>query len=311
MLQLRSLAEAEVNPSAKSCLLLVNPISGGGKALAKYQAVADQLSAAGFQCRTHISSSQADLMSELAEANESVVYLLSGDGSIQAAAQVIVSKQLPIRLAPLPGGRGNDFCSVLGIPADISLAVANTINSPEHLEVDVMVINGSKIALGAISVGIDAAAAAISVQIQERGNRWLKGAPLYIYSALVALSRWKAISIETVIDGKAKKLSGLWLFVVSNSGQFGGGMKIAPHSKIQDGILEIISVAEVSKLDFLLTLPKVFFGRHLNHPKLEKFEARDVVISSNESVTAFADGEPLGNLPLSISVQTAALKILK
>lgn len=103
----------------------------------------------------------------------------------------------------------------------------------------------------------------------------------------------------------------IWLFVVSNSGQFGGGMKISPHSNLQDGLLEVVSVGRVSKLDFLFTLPKVFSGKHLNHPKLQLMTMRKVLIESKLDLMAFADGEPVGRTPLNIAVLPAALKIIK
>ena len=295
----------------RGCLLLVNPISGGGKALKRYQYIADQLTAGGYRVRTHISVSQTDLMQQVQTAIEPSIFLLAGDGSLRAAAEVIVKNNIEVLLAPLPAGRGNDFCAVLGIRKDPIAAVNNVIKTPTELSVDVISVNNERIALGAISIGIDAKAAGIAFDIQQQGNTWLRGAPLYVHSALKALRSWHSIPISVSIDQQPFQKQNIWLFVVSNSGQFGGGMKISPNSKLNDGRLEIISVGEVRKFDFIKTLPKVFFGKHLNHPKLKLLSATEIAVNSPQAILTFADGEPIGYTPLSITVVPAAIKILK
>ena len=295
----------------RDCLLLVNPISGGGKALKKYQHIANQLAESGYQVRTHISVNETDLMKQVQTVIEPIIFLLAGDGSLRVAAEVIVKNNLKVLLAPLPAGRGNDFCAVLGIPKDPIAAVNHVIQTPTELSVDVISVNDERIALGAVSIGIDAKAAGIAFDIQQQGNTWLRGAPLYVLSALKALRGWSSIPISVSIDQQPFQSQNIWLFVVSNSGQFGGGMKISPTSKLNDGKLEIISVGEVTKFDFIKTLPKVFFGKHLNHPKLELLGAAEIAVNSPRAILTFADGEPIGHTPLSIKVIPAALKILK
>jgi len=298
-------------PAVRDCLLLINPASGGGKALKIAPEIVAILQAANFKVRQHVSANQLDLIEQIRTAPEARVYLLAGDGSLQAAANVIVNEQLSVELAPLPAGRGNDFCAVIGIAKNPRVAVAKTITNPELVSVDVMVLNQSVVALGAVSVGLDAAAAKIAHEFQLQGRAWLRGAPLYVYSALKALAKWRASEITVELDATQSVTKSIWLFVVSNSGRFGGGMKIAPHSSLQDGVLEIVSVGEVSKLDFLVTLPKVFFGKHLNHPKLELTTASRIKIDAKGSIIAFADGEPVIQTPFEIQVLPGALKLLK
>lgn len=294
-----------------NCLLLVNPISGGRKAISHKNDVLLQLQTSGMNVRIHVSSSQDDLVAAIHDADEQLVFLLSGDGSLQSAAKAIINAKLPIVLAPLPAGRGNDFCARLGISKDINQAVAKILNNAESVSVDVIRINEDLLALGALSIGIDAAAAQISHQIQQRGNRWLKGAPLYVYSAFSALRSWQTAQISFSMDDGNVVSEGIWLFVVSNSGQFGGGMKISPNSALEDGVLEIILVGEVSKWDFMTTLPRVFSGKHMSHPKLKQYSVRKVDIAAATELAVFADGEPIGATPISASVLPRALKILK
>jgi len=293
------------------CLLLVNPISGGGKAFARTDGIADQLMLGGYQVRTVVSSSQANLVENIKNAPEELVVLLSGDGSLRAAAEIIVKDRLLKRLAPLPAGRGNDFCAALGIAKDLNSAVKKLATNPELANIDVMQVNQDRIALGAVSIGLDAAAAEISHNIQLAGNRWLTGAPLYVYSALKALKNWRTLDIELNHSDGSKDNKGIWLYVVSNSGQFGGGMKISPNSNLSDGLLEVISVGEVSKFDFLKTLPKVFSGTHLSHPKVQTTTLTEIKIHTKLPVLAFADGEPISITPIEVRVLPQALTVVK
>ena len=294
-----------------SALLLVNPNAGGGKALRAAAAAMHQLETAGIKVRKHISSSQLDLVDAVSAATESRIYLLAGDGSLRAAAELIVKQQLDIQLVPLPACRGNDFCAVIGIDSNITRAIDKSLLNPELLHLDVISINKQTIALGAVSIGLDAAAARIALEMQDRGIKWLRGAPLYLVAAIKALAKWQTAQIVVQLDDGEVDSKDIWLFVVSNSGKFGGGMKISPHYNLQDGLLEVVSVGRVSKLDFLFTLPKVFSGKHLNHPKLQLMTMRKVLIESKLDLMAFADGEPVGQTPLNIAVLPAALKIIK
>jgi YegS/Rv2252/BmrU family lipid kinase len=293
-----------------NCLLLINPISGGGKALANREKVSTTLQSTGYQVRTVVSTNQEDLVAQVLTAPEQLIILLSGDGSLRAAAQTIISSSIPKIIAPLPGGRGNDFCAALGVPRNLNLAVRNLIDTPKSEQVDVMQINQSQIALGAVSIGLDAAAAYISYQIQEQGNRWLTGAPLYLYSALKALRGWQTLEVQLEHSDNTVESKGVWLYVVSNSGRFGGGMKISPNSNLTDGKLEIISVGEVTKFDFLKTLPRVFSGSHLSHPKVFTNSITSIKIMTSKPVTAFADGEPIAATPIEVKVLPKALTVL-
>lgn len=293
-----------------SCLLLVNPASGGGKAL-KLAPKVEQTLRQKYQVRVSISQNQADLVNQIRQATESVIFLLAGDGSLQAAVTVIINERLNTLLCPLPAGRGNDFCAVLQISKNPIKAAAQACLNPELIWVDAINVNDSKIALGAISIGIDAVAAKIAQQMQLRGIKWLRGAPLYVFAALKALFRWKTQTIDVKIGEHPTQSMAIWLFVVSNSGQFGGGMKISPDSNLQDGKLEVVMVGEVTKLDFLRTFPKVFTGKHLSHPKVKTFSVTEIHLNCQSELVAFADGEDIGTTPLKIDVIPNAIQLMK
>jgi YegS/Rv2252/BmrU family lipid kinase len=299
---------------ARTALLLVNPSAGGGRAKRKANLVFDYLVKSGWSVELDESSDLADLQNKVRSCNQEVLVLLAGDGSLRAAAEELVRHQKPTLLAPLPAGRGNDFCSALGISKNLNQALLNLCTSAEVVAIDVLSINKDLVALGSISIGLDATAGAIAHSLQMSKtlkSKLLKGAPLYVYAALKALRSWQTAPVQVSVDEGAFEDLGIWLYVVSNSGIFGGGMKISPNSGLTDGVFEIIQVGEVSKFDFLKTLPKVFKGTHLTHPKLSMRTAYKLEISSSKNLSVFADGDPIADLPISIGILNSALKVLK
>jgi YegS/Rv2252/BmrU family lipid kinase len=299
---------------ARTALLLVNPSAGGGRAKRKANLVFDYLVKSGWSVELDESSDLADLQNKVRSCNQEVLVLLAGDGSLRAAAEELVRHQKPTLLAPLPAGRGNDFCSALGISKNLNQALLNLCTSAEVVAIDVLSINKDLVALGSISIGLDATAGAIAHSLQMSKtlkSKLLKGAPLYVYAALKALRSWQTAPVQVSVDEGAFEDLGIWLYVVSNSGIFGGGMKISPNSGLTDGVFEIIQVGEVSKFDFLKTLPKVFKGTHLTHPKLSMRTAYKLEISSSKNLSVFADGDPITDLPISIGILNSVLKVLK
>ena len=95
------------------------------------------------------------------------------------------------------------------------------------------------------------------------------------------------------------------LIAVSNGLSYGGGMKVAPHARIDDGLLDIMILGPVSKVEFLKVFPRVFTGSHINHPAVKILQGKGVEISSD--AIAYADGERIGPLPISVTVEPQAL----
>ncbi len=323
--------------SAPVCLI-VNPSAGGGKAGRLAPAVENELRRLGLTVRrvdtTHLDHAR-ELGLEAASAGETVV-ALSGDGMLGVLADAL--RAVPgALLGVLPGGRGNDFARVLGIPED-AIAACATIAAGVVRTVDLGLVRSADsgdaspaAGAGRSGVGTDdpadddedatppgqAFVGIASCGFDSDANRianeapaWLGGL-VYAYGAVRALLSWRAarFEIELQPQGERHAFSGFTV-AAANSKAYGGGMHMAPDALLDDGLLEIVVVERVGKLRFVANLPKVFAGKHVRERSVRVFRAAEVRIDADRPFTMYADGDPIGELPLRVSALPAAVRML-
>jgi diacylglycerol kinase family enzyme len=317
--------------------LIVNPSAGGGKASRVLPDVLVALEGHGLQVSSKLTRS-LDHARELARAaarDGQTVVCLSGDGLVGAVADAL--RETPSSLlGVLPGGRGNDLARVLGIPADPVEACA-VIAEGFSRALDLgEVVSHTGTPLGAQARG-PAFVGIASVGFDSEANRianeappWLGGL-VYAYGALRALLSWRPARFEIELTGSVSSASGrqispeaptrdgpveshkfmAYTVGACNSRTYGGGMRAAPDALLDDGLLDVVVLESVSKLRFLTRiLPKVFSGTHVREPDVRVFRAREVSISADRPFTMYADGDPIGELPLRVKAVSGAVRVL-
>jgi YegS/Rv2252/BmrU family lipid kinase len=304
---------APTTPLLPKHVLIVNPAAGGGRAGRKASAVEDALRAHGLEAR-RVDTRDLDHARELALAaanrGETIV-ALSGDGMIGVLADTL--RDLPgAVLGVIPGGRGNDLARVLGIPDDPDAAVA-IIADGYTRPVDLGIVegqgsrDGGQAFVGIASVGFDSEAN----RIANEAPSWLGGL-VYVYGALRALLAWKPARFAIELDppGERHRFTA-YTVGAANSKTYGGGMRAAPGAMLDDGLLEVVVLENVGKLTFLTKiLPKVFGGTHVHEPSVSVFRSREVVVSAERPFTMYADGDPIGELPVHVRASRGAITML-
>jgi YegS/Rv2252/BmrU family lipid kinase len=206
-------------------------------------------------------------------------------------------------LGVLPGGRGNDFCRAAGIPLD-AVEACNVLTSGEERPLDLGYVNDVAF-VGIASIGFDSA-------VQERvlTTRVPLGDLVYLYGSLVTVAGWRPARFTYRIDGELQELTG-WSVAVSNSGMYGGGMRLAPDASLDDGLLDVVLTSATPRRTFLRALPKVFKGTHVDEPSVTVRSATSVeLVATEPSFRVFADGDPIATLPCTVSVRPGALRVL-
>jgi YegS/Rv2252/BmrU family lipid kinase len=238
------------------------------------------------------------------------VVALSGDGMLGVLADAVRAVPGAV-LGVVPGGRGNDLARVLGIPTDPVAAcatVAHGLPRPIDLGVvtDARSEDSGQAFVGIASAGFDSDCN----RIANEAPPWLGGL-VYAYSAVRGLLSWKPARFEIELDppGRRYTFSG-YSIVAANSKAYGGGMRIAPDALLDDGLFEVIAIERVSKLRFLANLPKVFKGTHVQLPTVRVFRAAEVEISADRPFTMYADGDPIGELPVRVRAVRGAVRVL-
>ncbi len=315
-------------PSAPVCLI-VNPAAGGGRAGRLAPEALRELRGYGLSVRRVDTRSLAharELALAAASAGETVV-VLSGDGAIGAIADALRAVPGAV-IGVLPGGRGNDLARVLGVSQELSQACATIAHGvPRAIDLGEVVRVGAEErstgeALGGEDRGPEAAGRAFvgiaSVGFDSDANRIANEAPswlgnlVYAYGALRALLSWRPARFELELDPPGERLSFTAYTVgAANSKTYGGGMRAAPGAMLDDGLLDVVVLERVGKLAFLTRiLPRVFSGAHVGEPCVHVFRAREVAIAADRAFTMYADGDPIGELPLRVRAVPGAIAVL-
>jgi YegS/Rv2252/BmrU family lipid kinase len=293
--------------------LIVNPAAGGGKAGRLAPEVERRLGEHGLAVRrvdTRDLEHARALGLEAAHVGETVV-ALSGDGMVGALADAL--REVPgAVLGVLPGGRGNDLARVLGIDEDAVKACATIAEGvPRAMDLGEVVAAGAegpgRAFVGIASVGFDSDAN----RIANDAPAWLGGL-VYAYGALRALVSWRPARFEIELDPPGERHSfTAYSIGAANSKAYGGGMRAAPDAMLDDGLLEVPILEGVGKLRFLTRIfPKVFKGTHVNEPCVHVFRAREIFVSADRPFAMYADGDPIGDLPVRVRALQGAITVL-
>lgn len=243
------------------------------------------------------------LAREAAAAGASRFIVAGGDGTVHHAVQALAGTGCALGIVPL--GSGNDLARVLELPRDPEAAFRVAIEGAVR-PIDVGCAGGVLFP-GVASFGLDGEATRFAA---ERTRR-MRGPLLYGYAALRTLGRFTPFEARVVYDGAA--FEGRVMFVaVANSGRYGGGMRIAPEARLDDGLLDVVIVREVSRAELLLWFGRVFGGTHVRHPAVVTARAARVEVSTDRPMTISADGEVLartGREPVAVEALAGALLV--
>jgi YegS/Rv2252/BmrU family lipid kinase len=282
--------------------LFVNPAAAGGRAAAALPTARAELDRLGAEYRVLDTRSLEHAREEAAaaaRAGETVV-AHGGDGLVGCLAGAL--RDSSGALAIFPGGRGNDFARVLRIPSDPREAARLAVEGGERL-LDVGDVDGKPF-VGIASLGFDSDANRIANE-----TKIVRGNLVYLYAALRALAGWKHANFEVDVDGEIHRIRGFSV-AVANSKAYGGGMFLVPHAKLDDGRLDVLMVSEHSKWKALRDMPKVFKGSHVANPSAH-FTAGEVVhVAADRPFTVYADGDPIGELPVTVRVKRRCLRVI-
>jgi diacylglycerol kinase (ATP) len=288
--------------------LVVNPTSGKNRGAALGIEVAHRLRAAGHEV--------LELSDETAEAARDralgaiaqgidVLAVTGGDGMAHLGVNLCADTKTP--LAIIAAGTGNDVARSLGLPVHNPLAAADVVSSGIPRQIDAVrhvdARGDTRWYAGVLGAGFDSL-------VNERANTWPwpKGQMRYNLAIARELPMFKAIPYAVTVDGVRHETHAM-LVVVANGQSYGGGMRVCPDALLDDGLVDVMVLHELSTLEFLKVFPKVFKGAHLGHPAVEVLRGREVTLEA-EGIVAYADGERFAPLPLTVEVVPGALTVL-
>ncbi len=287
----------------RSLSLIVNPRAGGGRPARRLRDVRAALDRLGLPHRVHETRDldhARDLARAAAAAGE-VAVAFGGDGLIGAVAAAL--RDADGLLGVLPGGRGNDFARALGLPLDPA-AACEVLASGAVMALDLGQV-GQRTFVGIASCGLDSIANRIANE-----TTLIRGRLVYAYAALRAVAGWHPATFTVSVDGGEPRTLTGYTVAVANSRCYGGGMLIAPDARPDDGLLDVVVVLDTPRLRFLTLMPTVFRGAHVGLDIVEAMRGTSVRISATRPLTLYADGDPIAELPVTVTVVPAAVRAL-
>ena len=281
---------------------LINPISGGGRAESAWRPVADALARRGVTTSVEVTRSQQHAVESATAAARrgDVVIAVGGDGLVRDAAAGVVPHDAT--LAIVPAGRGNDLARKLGLPSDPDASAA-LIAAGVGRRIDVIDAAG-QVVLGNVYVGID------SVSNEAiNNNRWLPGLLVYRLAPIGVIMRWRAPTYTIEADGASRTIAAHTV-IVANSGAYGHGLQIVPNAVLDDGLLDVMTVADGPRRKVVEFMSKAKRGTHVDSADVAVHRAVEVSISADRPVPVYADGDYLCELPVTITLRPATLTLL-
>jgi len=226
------------------------------------------------------------------------VVVVGGDGTLNEVVNGLAGSSLTLGL--IPTGTGNDFARTVGVSLDPLQAVLQLYTGKVR-PIDLGKV-GERYFLNACGIGFDARVAHL---INEGFHRFT-GKPAYLLAAARVFLTFRPLPVTIVVDGSVMEKKVL-LVAVTNARYYGGGIKISPEALVDDGKLDICIVEDLSRAQFLKNFPSIYYGGHVNHPKVSLLRGKTIDISGDERLYAHVDGEANGRLPLSYRVVPAIL----
>ncbi len=309
--------------------LLVNPAAGRGRARRRLPDVVERLGVARPDADVAVRLT-ADARDAAALASDAVaragqgdaLVVLGGDGMASVGLNAAAGSGVPLGI--LPAGTGNDFCRGVGLPTKLDAAVA-VVAAGATREIDLMSVEGVRVQgepaepVPGEGVPVEGGVrrrwvgSILSTGFDDRVN-WRAnhvplnvGAPTYAYAVLAELRTFRPLRYRVSFDGVPRELDAV-LIAVGNAGVFGGGIKVCPDARVDDGLLDVTIVHPASPALVIKLFPNLFTGRFTEHPAVEMLRAREVVVDG-DALHGMADGEVLGRPPFTCRAVPRAVRL--
>ncbi|WP_414169701.1 diacylglycerol kinase [Streptoverticillium reticulum] len=292
--------------------LFVNPSAGRGRGARAARPAAAVLRDAGFHVRTVVGTDAPDALRRAREAvagGTGALIAVGGDGMVSLALQAVAGTPTPLGVVAV--GTGNDFARANRLPvrdpAAAGRAVARSLKGDGGRAVDLGRVRGRA---GDTWFGT-VLASGFDSRVNDRGNRlrFPTGRLRYDAAMIAELAALRPIPYRIRLDDGPEQQLEATLVAVGNADSYGGGMRICGSARLDDGLFDITVVGPCSRSTLLAVFPRVYRGTHLGHPAVTVHRAARVTLAA-DGITGYADGEPLGPLPLTAETVPGAVRLL-
>lgn len=293
-----------------AALIVVNPTAGGGHARRLLPRLEAAARAGGHALAVTGRAGDAERLA--AAGTHARVVAVGGDGTVQEVVNGLAAGEPGITLGVVPAGSGNDLARSLGLPRAVDAALAVALGAAARaIDVAEATDGDGRLRRFAAAGGTGFDAQVAHAMARPRAA-WQRGRVGYLLATLDELRRYHNSTLHLAWeDGHGMRsttdLDSLFV-AFANGAYYGGGMRIAPDAALDDGLLDLCIVGDISRAAALRQLPGIYRGRHTRHPAVRMARAHRLRIEG-EGAPVHLDGEPFGRLPLDVVVRPSALQV--
>jgi len=296
--------------------VIVNPIAGAGGTAKKWPHIRTLLKSIGLRFEHDLTEAPGhaiELARSAAARGYELVVAVGGDGTINEIVNGLYAagSNGDVMLGIIGTGTGSDYIRTIGIPRHYQKACQCFAN-PRRLTVDLGIVEYASNGQAAKRIFVNFAGIGFDAEIVKATTQRFKALgslPSYLMGLLSTLLFYKNRQVSLILDGQAEDRR--VCAIMMNNGKYGGGgMLTAPHADPTDGMLDVLIIDDLSKPDLLRSLPRIYRGTHLAHPKVTMKRAREIEVRTAQHMSIQTDGELLGEAPARFSVLPAALNII-
>jgi YegS/Rv2252/BmrU family lipid kinase len=300
-------------------LLIVNPRSANGSTGRRWPAIEGKLRSLlpPFDVAFSERPLHATAIAREATGRYGCIALVGGDGTVNEVANGLIADDRPLRpdltLGIIPRGTGADFVRTLGIPRDLEGA-AERLARGKVLEIDVGKVryrspDGSEAVRYFLNEGEIGMGAAASDRV-NRSSKRLGGRLSFLRATLITALSYRPHLVNLSLDGAPAQqmlLTNVWL---ANGQYSGGGIHMAPRARLDDGLLDVVCIGKLSRLQTVIFLPKLRSGAFIDLPQVTYLTARRIEAEAEVPVLIEVEGEAIGSLPATFELIGERLKVI-
>jgi diacylglycerol kinase (ATP) len=291
--------------------VLVNPTAGRGRHRSLLPAVLARLAESGrvVEVVAADSGEKAPAACRAAlDAGAQALVAVGGDGTVHLAMQAVAGTGTPFGI--VPAGTGNDIAAAFGLPAAPEAAADAVVAALDADRTRRFDLGRVELPDGDVRWFAAVLGAGFDAIVNERANgmRFPRGPRRYDLATLAEMVRLRPRPYAIELDGDGSQVDAV-VVAVANTTSYGGGYRICPDADPTDGLLDIVIGGRFTRTALVRILPRVRRGTHLSHPLVSAYQARTVTLDA-PGITAYADGERVGPLPLTVTAEPGALHLL-
>jgi YegS/Rv2252/BmrU family lipid kinase len=297
---------------------VVNPCSANGATRERFARMLPSLRSAfpsmGFSL-TERPLHAGELAAQAVRDGFSPVVACGGDGTLNEAAGGILDAGLGSEavLGYLPSGTGGDFRRILDLPAEPADAVPYIASGCERIvdagRLQFVSADGRTVSRPFVNIASFGISGLVDHYVNT-STKALGGKASFLIGTIRGMLSYDDVRMKVIVDGQVFHEGPCKLVTAANGQFFGGGMQIAPRSALDDGLLDVTILGELSLLEFAGLSRYIYAGTHLDRPKIRSTRGRRIEVTAEGRALIDLDGEQVGRLPVVAEALPGALRLL-